>query len=444
MEKDLTKAIISNRIYLGGLTPEQDKNIKELLTYRLVVNGMTRLPNGKTQPTQKVDYLKAYKNLPRGVLSIPQARADLIPRSYEVVDKRVTNEVPFPLPKIQLRPGAQQEIYDSVVDSCFINAKVGFGKTFLALHIARKLGQKTLVICHTTALRDQWAQECEAIYGMSPGIIGSGKFDIEDHFLVVSNVQSLKKHITELSKEFGTIIVDEAHHTPATTFTELVDSFYARYRIGLSGTMERKDGKHALLTDFFSSTVYKPPQDNTLTPVVKIVKPGVFLDPKLQWSQKINKLLYDEDYQHFIANLAQLLINRGHCVLIIASRVEFLKVVNDLLGTQSLLVTGETSLEERQRTQEAINSSTAQAICGSRQIFSEGISVNRLSAVILAEPMSYSGLIEQIVGRIQRKHDDKLHPEVYDINFSDFASRKQNQDRLTFYLNQGWEVEQYQ
>ena len=80
---------------------------------------------------------------------------------------------------------------------------------------------------------------------MDCGVIGSDKFDI-DSAIVVGNVQTVTKHALTLSKEFGTIIMDEAHHCPATTFTNLIDSMYARYRIGLSGTMLRKDGKHIL------------------------------------------------------------------------------------------------------------------------------------------------------------------------------------------------------
>lgn len=440
----MPKAIISNRIYIEKLTPEQLKQITDSLTYELVKNTFQRLPNGKLNPKKQVEYLKSYKLLPGNIITIPQGRADLIPEGYEVLDKRVLNEVPFPNPKFPLRE-SQLEVYDKVDDTCFINAKVGWGKTFTALHLARKLGQKTLVITHTVALRDQWVKEAKELFGIPIGIIGSGKFDIEDHCIVVANIQSLVKYITQISREFGTVILDEAHHVPATTFTEVIDSLYARFRIGLSGTMDRKDGKHVLLTDFFSDRVHKPPVDNTLEPIVHIMRPGVYLEPGLAWAQKINKLLYDKDYQEFVANLSLRLISEGHSVLIIASRVEFLERVKDLIGETCVLVTGTTNetQEARARIAEQINSGEKMSIAGSRQIFSEGISINRLSAVILAEPMSHSGLVEQIIGRVQRQHPKKLNPEVFDVNFSDHASKSQNQARLAFYLQKGWDVREY-
>lgn len=436
----MPKAVISNKIYLEKPSDDQLKKIVKALTYSVVKETFQRMGSGKLNPKKQIEYIKNYSLLPGGIVTIPQGRVDLIPEEYAVVDKRVLAEVPFPNPSVPLRD-SQLEVFNQVNDTCFINAKVGWGKTFTALHIARKLGQKTLVITHTTNLRDQWISEAQALFNMPIGVIGSGKFDIEDHAIVVGNIQSIAKHILTIAKEFGTVILDEAHHVPASTFTAMVDSFYARYRIGLSGTMDRKDGKHVLLTDFFSSTVYKPPVDNTIPPVVNILRPGVFLEAGKPWAAKINSLLYDSDYQKFIGELVNTTTALGHSVLIIASRIEFLQKVQEYVGDSCVLLTGET--ENRELIKDQINSGAKTSIAGSRQIFAEGISINRLSAVILAEPMAYDGLIEQIIGRVMRQHPDKPLPEVFDVNFSDHASRSQNEKRLAFYLSKGWEVQRY-
>lgn len=438
----MPKALISNKIYLEKPTDEQLQHIIKELTYVIAVQSFERARSGKLNPTRKIEYLRNYKPMPKGIIAIPVGRPDLIPDGYELLERRTFNEVPFPNPKFELRD-SQKIIYDQVVDNCFVNAKVGWGKTFTALHLAYKLGQKTLVITHTTNLRDQWVEEATALFGFKPGIIGGGEYDIEDHFIVVGNIQSLVKHADKLAKEFGTIILDEAHHCPASTFTEFIDKMHSRYRIGLSGTMQRKDGKHVLLTDFFSNTVFTPPVDNTIEPVVNILRPGVHLTPGAAWAKKVNDLLYDEEYQRFIGKLAEVQINKGHSVLIIASRIEFLQKVQEYLGETCVLVTGDTGTEARKQVAKDIDSGEKRAIAGSRQIFSEGISINRLSAVILAEPMKFEGTIEQIIGRIMRKHDQKIDPEVFDINFSDHASRSQNESRLAFYMEKGWVVQRY-
>ena len=152
---------------------------------------------------------------------------------------------------------SQKAVYDALNDNAIINAWVSWGKTFTGLAIAGKLKQKTLVVTHTIPLRNQWAKEVEKVYGIQPGIIGSGKFDI-DSPVVVGNVQTLYRNLESVSKHFGTIILDEMHHVSSPTFSRIIDKSYARYKIGLSGTLERKDGKHVVFRDYFSNTVFSP------------------------------------------------------------------------------------------------------------------------------------------------------------------------------------------
>lgn len=427
----MPKAIISNRIYLD-VNPQLQYTLVKALTYKIRKN----IP-GATHFTQ-FEIIKNYRFVGKTIISIPVGRQDLIPSDYEIIDKRILNEHPFPNPKLDLREG-QIEVFEQVDDTCFINALVGWGKTFCALHIARKLGQKTLIVCHNTMLRDQWADEVEKLYGMPVGIIGSGRFDI-DHSIVIGNIQTLTKVTAQISKEFGTVIIDEAHHCPASTFTAFIDGMYARYKIGLSGTMQRKDGKHILFKDFFGPKLYQPPQSNTLTPRVQIVKTGIALAQGEPWVKKMNILLYDPDYQQVIAHIAHLQIQKGHKVLIIADRVEFLQNVGELIGEECVCITGGTTYEERTELKRQIEEGEKSCIAGSRQIFSEGISVNILSCVILAGPIANDALLEQIVGRIQRMHPGKLDPLVIDMNFSGPSDRKQNKDRQAFYARKGWEV----
>ena len=262
---------------------------------------------------------------------------------------------------------------------------------------------------------------------MPCGVIGSGVYDIEDYAIVVSNVQSLVKHIDKIAKEFGTVIVDECHHIPATTFTNITDKLHARYRIGLSGTMIRKDGKHILFPDYFGTVVHQPPPSDTMTPVVKIINTGITLDPKLGWADKITKLTQDDEYICFVSNVAKTQMLKGHSVL--------------KIGEKCVLVTGSTSKEERDTAKEQLLSGEKMCVAGSRQIFSEGISINILSCVILAIPISNDSLLEQIIGRVMRQHDNKLPPLVIDMNFAGWSDKKQNNDRLGLYLRKGWDIQ---
>lgn len=431
----MPKAILSNRIYLDT-SPEVSLLLKASLTYRIPKPprpGMTRFSS--------FEIVKNYKIISKGIYSIPIGRMDLIPKDYEIIDKRTLHELPFPTPLIELRE-YQKPAFEEVDDSCFINALPGWGKTFVTLHIARKLGQKTLIVAHNTMLRDQWIEEIAKLYNMPVGIIGSGQFDI-DHSIVVGNIQTLTKLAPRINKEFGTVIVDEAHHCPATTFTSFIDAMYARYKIGLSGTMARVDGKHILFKDFFGPKLLQPPASGTMTPKVQIINTGFSLPEGEIWAKKINTLLHDEDYQQFVATLTKVKMDLGHKVLVIADRVEFLIKIKELIGEKCVCITGGTDFEARKELKRQIEDGEKTCIAGSRQIFSEGISVDILSCVVLASPMSSPSLLEQIIGRVIREHPNKLQPIIMDMNFNGPSDRRQNKARRDFYTRKGWEVMGY-
>ena len=127
-------------------------------------------------------------------------------------------------------------------------------------------------------------------------------------------------------------------------------------------------------------------------------------------------------------------------MLIVADRVEFLQQVGELIGETCVCITGGTTYDERVLLKEQVESGQKSCIAGSRQIFAEGISVNILSCVILAVPIANDGLLEQIIGRIMRQHENKISPLVLDMQFSGASDRKQNKDRIAFYMRKGWEI----
>ncbi len=425
----MPKAVISNRIYMD--LPPNKQEIFDALTYRIEQTGY--LTHGKKA---NVEIIRNYRMITPTIVSIPQGRTDLIPPGYEIIDKRILEFEDFPAPRFELFP-EQTIIYDEVLESCFINALPGWGKTFTALHIAAKLGQKTLVVTHTSALRDQWVGEVEKLYGFRPGIIGAGNFST-DGAIVVGNVQSLVNNMDHVAKSYGTLIMDEAHHTPASTFTSLVNECHARYRIALSGTMTRKDGKHVMFPDYFGPKVLKPPQNNTMNPTIHCLKVKQKLPPGKTWADKVTALLEDREYIELIATLAAIKVNEGHKVLIVADRVQFMYKVQELLGDQAVVIVGET--KDRDAEMQKVRDGVANVICGSRQIFSEGISLNILSCLIMAVPIVNPATLEQVIGRIMRLAPGKLDPIVLDMHFQGRAENNQASTRLSFYLEKQWEV----
>ena len=423
------KAVISHRIYMECGADLQEKIDKEL-TYSIPTHN-------PLDPPQIIKNMGIIRN---GLVSLPIGRTDLIPEHYEIVDKRVNKPVDFPEFKFELRP-SQKKVYDEIEDNSIINAWVSWGKTFTGLAIAGKLGQKTLVITHTVPLRNQWAKEVKKVYGFEPGIIGSGRFEI-DAPIVIGNTQTLYRNIEKIRKEFGTIILDEMHHVSSPTFSKLLDTNYCRYKIGLSGTIERKDGKHVVFRDYFGNTLFKPPKENYMTPTVHIVPSEIrFMDgAKIPWANRVTKLATDEEYQHTISMLAAAYAARGHKVLVVSDRVSFLKRCAELTGDKAICVTGEVSHEDRETLVEEILYGDKEVLYGTQAIFSEGISVDTLSCLILGTPVNNEPLLTQLVGRVIRKKEGKIDPVIIDIHLKGNTARKQASNRVGFYMKQGWNM----
>jgi superfamily II DNA or RNA helicase len=375
-----------------------------------------------------------------GLVTLPIGRTDLIPEDYEIVDKRVYSKIDELDFAFDLRP-SQQSVYDELEDSCIINAWVSWGKTFTALAIANKLRQKTLVVTHTLALRAQWEKEVQKVFGITPGIIGSGRFET-DAPIVIGNVQTLYRRVDEIKEVFGTIILDEMHHVSSPTFTRLIDASKARYKIGLTGTMERKDGRHVIFRDYFSDTVFKPPKENYLVPVVNILKSGIrFPDGhNIPWASRINTIAYDWEYQNMIGVLAAGYAAKGHKVLVVSDRVDFLKQVSRLVGDNSICVTGDVPHEERPAIIKQIFGEGVDILFGTQSIFSEGISLDCLSCIILATPINNEPLLTQLIGRVIRKNENKPQPVVVDIHLVGKTATRQANARMGYYMKQGYEV----
>ena len=425
------KAVLSNRIYLE-VTKEYKEHLNKELTYKIP----------SYNPMDPPQIIKNMQRIKEGLVSIPIGRTDLIPEDYEIVDKRISLPVELPDFKFDLRT-SQLEVFDAIEDNAIINAWVSWGKTFTGLAIAGKFRQKTLVVTHTIPLRNQWANEVEKVYGITPGIIGSGKFEI-DNPIVIGNTQTLYRNLPAIQKAFGTIILDEMHHVSSPTFSKVIDSNYCRYKLGLSGTIERKDGKHVVFRDYFGQTLFKPPKENFLTPTVHVLKSEVrFMDGnRTPWANRVTALCNNEEYRHTVAMLAAAYARRGHKVLVVSDRVHFLKACAELVGENAICVTGEVSHEDREMYLTEIRSGKKDILFGTQAIFSEGISVNNLSCLILGTPVNNEPLLTQLIGRVIRKEEGKQDPVVIDIHLKGNTARKQASNRMGHYMKQGYNIKQ--
>ncbi len=422
------KAVFSNRIQIEG-----SNDLLSAMELELTYSLPPRMPQDPPM------IIKTIRPLRDGLVSIPMGRLDLVPDDYEIIDKRIKMPVDFPEFKFTLRH-SQKVTVDEVDDCAIINAWVSWGKTVAALAIAKKLGQKTLVVTHTTNLRNQWEKEVHKAFGIQAGRIGSGVMNTSPP-ITIGNIQTLYRRIPEIKNLFGTVILDEMHHVSSPTFTRIIDEMPARYKIGLTGTLERKDGRHVVFRDYFGHNVLKPPKENYMTPKVDVIKSEVrFLDGSYTpWAERVNHLVNTEEYVHSISLIASKYAAEGHKVLVVSDRVAFLKVCHRLVGDSSVCITGDMDFAERDKTMKQIGGSK-NILFGTQAIFSEGISLDDLSCLILATPVNNEPLLTQLIGRVIREKKGKLQPTVVDIHLKGKTATRQANARMGYYIKQDYKV----
>lgn len=131
----------------------------------------------------------------------------------------------------------------------------GAGKTYVAQLAMMSVQRSALVVVPTIDLLNQWASNLERAFGQKIGMIGGGSFEIEP--ITVSTYDSACIHMERLGGRFGLLIFDEVHHLPSEMYQHAAHDAIAPFRMGLTATYERADGKEATLDALIGPVVYR-------------------------------------------------------------------------------------------------------------------------------------------------------------------------------------------
>lgn len=131
----------------------------------------------------------------------------------------------------------------------------GSGKSYLALMAIAELNRGALVVAPTIDLMNQWYDLLTDAFGSTIGILGGGYHEIED--LTVTTYDSAYMYMDRYGARFGFLVFDEVHHLPGESYSHAAELSIAPYRLGLTATLERPDGRHLLLRSLVGPTVYE-------------------------------------------------------------------------------------------------------------------------------------------------------------------------------------------
>lgn len=131
----------------------------------------------------------------------------------------------------------------------------GAGKTHVAVLAIDDRRRSTLVVAPTLELVRQWYDLLRTSFGVPIGVIGGGEYDVRP--ITVTTYDSAYLHVENLGAKFGLVVFDECHHLPGPSYALAAELCIAPYRLGLTATPERTDGREQLIDDLIGPTLYR-------------------------------------------------------------------------------------------------------------------------------------------------------------------------------------------
>ncbi|MFK7990264.1 MAG: DEAD/DEAH box helicase family protein [Sandaracinaceae bacterium] len=131
----------------------------------------------------------------------------------------------------------------------------GAGKTHVAVMGIDMWRRSTLVVAPTLDLVRQWYDLLRTTFRTEVGIVGGGEHDVQP--LTVTTYDSAYIHMEHLGNRFGMVVFDECHHLPGSTYALSAQLCLAPFRLGLTATPERSDGRESRLAELIGPTVYR-------------------------------------------------------------------------------------------------------------------------------------------------------------------------------------------
>lgn len=124
----------------------------------------------------------------------------------------------------------------------------GGGKTIIFSEIVRRRSAgSTLILAHRDELLQQAREKLISVapeLSMSTGLVKARSNDVGAP-VVIASIQTLAREsrLRQLPKDFGTVIIDEAHHSAADSYQRVLEWVDAELVLGVTATPERHDGK---------------------------------------------------------------------------------------------------------------------------------------------------------------------------------------------------------
>ncbi len=304
--------------------------------------------------------------------------------------------------------------------SALIVAPTGTGKTITFAELARiwaKRSEKVLVLAHREELIDQAVDKITKSTGLDVEV------EMGDHHanwdgtkaVLVASVQTMARagrRQKYAPDAFGLIIVDEAHHAPASTYQDVLSYFKGAKVVGVTATPDRLDGRG--MKEAFESvaSVYEirdAIEQRWLVPIrqrtvfvdslnldkVSVTKTGDFNEAELE-----AELMRLENLHRMAVPTVEFAGERPAIVFTasVAHAHALADVICNYKPGAARAVSGDMSREERREVLEDFRMGRIQFLINCA-LLTEGFDAPFASCVVIARPTRSRALYAQMVGR---------------------------------------------
>lgn len=380
----------------------------------------------------------------KGIEDIPT----LCPRKKGYVRKQIKDALTY---RLQIEKLDIDEYYGFEIDG---NRRFVLGNftvthnTVLSLNIISRLKKKAFIIVHKEFLMNQWIERIQQFLPKARvGKIQGQIIDTDDKDIVIGMLQSLsmKEYPSSLFESFGLTIIDEVHHISSEVFSNSLFKLVTKYMLGLSATMNRKDGTTKVFKMFLGDVIFKGKRDEAREVVVRAIDYYVN-DEEFNhevtdfrgnpaYSTMISKLCeYNRRSEFILMVLSDMLIeNSNQQIMILAHNKNLLKYLHDAVKHRNIASVGyyvggmkEAALKETE---------SKKIVIATYSMAAEALDIKSLTTLIMATPKTD---IEQSIGRILREKHSQ--PIVVDIIDSHSIFQNQWKKRRAFYIKENYKI----
>jgi len=435
------EVVLSNQVYINRSTlpPALVNGLIRLAAFQnpefYAAQGM-RLPTfGKPRIISCAELFTKYIALPRGCLD---AAIDLLNGNAirpELRDERYSG-APIVTRFLGTLTPDQHSAATALMshDTGVLAATTAFGKTVVACRLIAERNTNTLVLVHRQQLLDQWAARICAFLDVDAaqvGVIRGGR-KRPTGIIDVATIQSLvrKGEVSDLVAAYGHLVVDECHHMSAVSFEAVARAAKAKYVLGLSATVTRKDGHHPIVfmqcgpiryrVDAKEQAAARP-----FTHRVVITRTAFHVarqnpDAPVSIQELYGLLARDAARNDMIFNDILLALEAGRSPVVITERKDHLYTIAERLtkfAKNVIVLRGGMGARQRHQVIEALESipdGEERVIVATGRYLGEGFDDARLDTLFLAMPISWRGTLAQYAGRLHRLHASKREVIIYD------------------------------